>query len=138
MRYLVILSSLILLSFSSSTPTDRIIGVWLSQIKDSKIEIFKCNGKYHGKVVWINHPNDENGKPLKDIKNPIEKLRVKPIMNLIILKNLVFKDDEWIDGTIYDPKQGKTYDCKVWLENGNLKLRGYLGWLFDTKTWTRV
>jgi len=137
MRYLLLLC-LFSISFTSSTPSEKIIGVWLSQIKDSKIEIFKSNGKYYGKVVWIHKPNDAQGRPLRDIKNPNSNLTKTPILNLIILKDLTYLDNEWRNGTIYDPKEGKTYDCKVWLENDQLKLRGYLGWFYDTKTWTRV
>ena len=36
---------------------------------------------------------------------------------------------EWEDGTICDPKNGKIYDCEMWLEEDNmdeLKVRGYI------------
>jgi uncharacterized protein (DUF2147 family) len=137
MRYLFI-SCLFLFSFTSSSSSDGIIGVWLSQIKDGKIEIYKSNGKYHGKVVWIKEPNDENGNPIKDINNPKDNLQSRAIYNLVIIKDLVYEDEKWSGGTVYDPKEGKTYDCSIWLEDGKLKLRGYLGWFYDTKTWTRV
>jgi len=139
MRYLIIFS-LFIFSFTSSSSSDKIIGVWLSQIKDGKIEIYKSNGKYHGKIIWIKEPNDEHGNPIKDNFNPKTSLKSRPILNLNIVTNLVYdsEDNEWSGGTVYDPKDGKTYDCKIWLENGKLKLRGYLGWFYDTKTWTRV
>jgi uncharacterized protein (DUF2147 family) len=137
MRYLFIIS-LFLFSFTSSSSSDGIVGVWLSQIKDGKIEIYKSNGKYHGKVVWIKEPKDANGKPIKDIHNPKDKLKSRAIYNLVIIKDLVYEDEKWSGGTVYDPKEGKTYDCSIWLEDGKLKLRGYLGWFYDTKTWTRV
>ena len=32
------------------------------------------------------------------------------------------------NGTIYDPKNGKTYDCKISRDaNGNLNVRGFIG-----------
>ncbi len=135
MKYLFILSVFL---FTSSSSADRIVGVWLSQIKDGKIEIYKSNGKYHGKIVWIKEPNDENGKPIKDKFNPKTNLKTRPVLHLNIIKNLVYDDGEWSGGTVYDPKDGKTYECKIWLENEKLKLRGYLGWFYDTKTWTRI
>lgn len=135
-----ILLSLVLMSFSftSTTPADKIVGVWLSQIKDGNIQIFKKNGKYHGKIIWIKEPNDKNGQPICDDHNPVGSLKSRRILNLVIIKDLVYADGEWSGGTVYDPKEGKTYDCKIWMEGQNLKLRGYLGWFYDTKTWTRI
>ena len=137
MKYLAILS-LLLFSFTSTSSSDGIVGVWLSQIKDGKIEIYKSNGKFYGKIIWIKEPNDKNGSPLKDLKNPDSKKRASPLLGLNIVKDLEYSDGKWKNGTIYDPKEGKTYDCAIWLEDGKLKLRGYLGWFYDTKTWTRV
>ena len=44
MRNLFILS-FFLFSFTSSSSSDGIVGVWLSQIKDGKIEFYKSNHK---------------------------------------------------------------------------------------------
>ena len=46
-----------------------------------------------------------------------------------MLKNFVFDgDDEWSDGSIYDPKNGKTYKCYIKFDNPQmLKIRGYIG-----------
>jgi uncharacterized protein (DUF2147 family) len=45
----------------------------------------------------------------------------------------------WQDGKIYDPKNGKTYSCKMTLEGNELKVRGYVGFslLGRTTVWTR-
>ncbi len=117
---------------------DKILGVWLTEIQDAKIEIYKKGAYYHGKVVWISEPNDENGKPVVDENNPNVKLQKRPVLKMDILYGFTFKNGEYINGFIYDPKEGKTYDCKLWLEGKTLKVRGYLGWLYDTKTWTRT
>jgi uncharacterized protein (DUF2147 family) len=47
----------------------------------------------------------------------------------------------WKEGTIYDPKNGKTYDCKITREaNGNLNVRGFIGisLLGRTETFVRL
>jgi len=36
-----------------------------------------------------------------------------------------------------DPETGKVYDCKIWLENGQLKVRGYVAFFYRTQTWLR-
>ena len=52
-------------------------------------------------------------------------------MGLTIVKNFKYdsKKKRWVDGRIYDPKNGKTYDCFAWFEDGNynsLYLKGYV------------
>jgi uncharacterized protein (DUF2147 family) len=122
----------------SSANSNAILGIWLTQIKDAKIEIYQKAAKYYGRVVWLAEPKDDAGRPKVDENNPNEKLKTRPLMNIDILSGFVFDDGEWAGGTIYDPKDGETYECKLWLDQGNLMVRGYLGWLFDTKTWTRA
>lgn len=121
-----------------ASQADAILGVWLTEIEDAKIEIYKSSNKYYGRVVWIKEALDENGKPVVDKNNPDPKMQSNPILESNILIGFIYDNDgEW-DGKIYDPKKGETYTCKLWLEAGKLKVRGYLGWLFDTKTWSRV
>jgi uncharacterized protein (DUF2147 family) len=48
---------------------------------------------------------------------------------------------EWEDGTICDPNNGKVYECNMWINPENLnelKVRGYILFLFRTQTWLRV
>jgi uncharacterized protein (DUF2147 family) len=116
-------------------------GFWLNDSKEAKIEIYKNNqGKYFGKIIWLKEPN-RDGKPKLDINNKNSKLRTRPIMGLNILQGFVQDGDTYEDGTIYDPKNGKTYDCKITPENNNLlSIRGYIGisLLGRTTEWTRT
>lgn len=120
---------------------DKVEGKWLNQEKDAKVEIYKAkNGKFYGKIIWLKEP-DRNGKPKTDDKNPKENLRSQPIIGLLILKGFNKDgDNTYEDGTVYDPKNGKTYSCKITYENANtLSIRGYVGisMLGRTTTWTR-
>jgi len=120
---------------------NQIIGKWLTQDKDAYVELYQQKGKFYGKIVWIKEPNNKNGKPKIDDKNPNQALRNTPILGLIFLKDFVYnaEDKEWADGSIYDPKSGKTYKSTVWLEDNNtLNVRGYLGFIYSTSVWTRV
>ena len=126
------------LSNFAATNAEAILGTWLTEIKDAKVEIYKKGSTFHGRVVWISEPNDDNGKPVLDKENPNANLKTRPILRMDILTGFVYDNDgEW-DGKIYDPKDGKSYTCKLWVEGSTLKVRGYLGWLFDTKTWTKA
>ncbi|MNK22832.1 hypothetical protein D3C87_411130 [compost metagenome] len=107
---------------------DDILGKWLNPSGEGQIEIYKRGDKFFGKLAWIKEPNDANGKPKTDEKNPTESLRNRPVLGLEILKNFIFDDGKWIDGTIYDPKSGKTYSCKLSLKDTNqLSVRGFIG-----------
>jgi uncharacterized protein (DUF2147 family) len=118
---------------------DPIEKVWFNGTKSGKIQIYKAkDGKFYGKIVWLAEPN-RDGKPKLDINNENVRLRDRPVMGLLILKG--FKKEgsgKYVDGTIYDPKNGKTYSCKMELKNNKLDVRGYVGvtMLGRTDTWT--
>jgi uncharacterized protein (DUF2147 family) len=109
---------------------DDILGTWLNQEATGKITLYKENGKYFGKLVWLRTPLDSITKlPRTDKENPDAKLKTIPLIGLINMKNFSFDGkDEWSGGTIYDPKNGKTYKCYIQFESPNkLKVRGYVG-----------
>ena len=88
-------------------------------------------------------PNDpETGKPKVDKNNPDEKLRSTPLRGYRILKDFVYTDeDEWSEGTIYDPENGNTYSCTIKMTDENtLDIRGYIGVsaLGRTDIWKRL
>ena len=110
---------------------NKIEGTWYNDEKTSTIEIKKASdGLYYGKINWLEEPN-ENGKAKIDDENPDPQLAKRPIMGLPLVNNFKYdsKKERWNDGTIYDPKNGKTYDCYAWFEDGNyntLVLKGYV------------
>lgn len=122
---------------------DDILGIWFNEEKTSKVEIFKKGSLYFAKIVWLKELNDKvTGKPRVDNLNPDVKLQKTPLLGLVIMKNFVFDGkDEWEDGTIYDPKKGKTYSCYMSFDGlGILKIRGYIGFslLGRTTYWTKT
>lgn len=112
---------------------DKVLGYWLTQEGNSQVKIFKAkNGKYYGDIKWLDEPNEEDGTPKVDDENSNPKLQNRPILGLQLLKlfNYDEKDKEWVDGTIYDPKNGKTYKCFMWFEEGDditLHVKGFIG-----------
>lgn len=125
---------------------DKIQGIWLNQEGTSHIQIYRAvngeyAGKYYGKIVWLKEPN-EDGKPKVDKNNPDNSKKSKPLLNLIILRDFTYDadDKEWSGGTIYDPKNGKTYSSYMALDGAKLNVRGYIGIsiIGRTATWTRV
>lgn len=106
---------------------DDICGVYWSPKKNAKIEIFKKANQYFGKSIWVI-------KPRKDTKNPNEKLQKRDILGIEILSHFTYKDGMYTDGKIYDPENGKTYDCNIKIDGKNLKVRGYIGFSLIGRT----
>ncbi|MDB4926764.1 DUF2147 domain-containing protein [Mucilaginibacter sp.] len=126
---------------ASAQKADAILGTWVNPSGEDHILIYKIGNKYFGKLDWIKYPNDENGKPKTDKKNPDDALKSRPELGLELLKDFIFDGDKvYIDGTIYDPKSGKTYSCKMTIDSNKLKIRGYIGisLLGRSEIWTRV
>ena len=121
---------------------DAIERVWYNQEKTAKVQVFKAtDGKYYGKIVWLKEPNNEEGKPKVDKNNPDKAKKSTPLMGLQLLKGFK-KDGEtgYEDGTIYDPKNGKTYSCKINRKGETLEVRGYVGisLIGRTTIWTKA
>lgn len=134
---------LAVLSFTvvAQQKADAVLGLWSNPSGNDHILIYKKGNKYFGKLDWIKVPNDENGKPKTDKKNPNDALKSRPMLGLELLKDFVFDgDDMYVDGNIYDPQNGKTYSCKMTLDGTKLKIRGYIGisLIGRTEVWTRV
>lgn len=114
-----------LLAFTSGfaqTKANDVLGTYMNPTGEGIIKIYESNGTYFGKLVWMKHPEK------LDIKNPDKTKQGQKILGSIIMKDFVFDGDIWKNGRIYDPKNGKTYDCKITRdEKGNLSIRGYIG-----------
>ncbi len=132
---------------------DALVGLWAtdpdSEDGQAHVEIFEKNGKYYGKLVWLEEPvypaDDEQGMAGKtkiDRENPDESLRSRPIQDLEIMSGFEYDgDNKYKKGKIYAPDEGKTYKCKLTIdEDGNLKVRGYIGMAMigRTEIWTPV
>ncbi len=82
------------------------------------------------------------GQRRVDDKNPDPNLRNRPIIGLKIMSGFIFDGEhKWKSGSVYDPKNGKTYSGTLTLISPNkLDLRGYVlfSFLGRTTTWTRL
>jgi uncharacterized protein (DUF2147 family) len=146
----IIMIIMLLLAFAShdaaaQLTANDINGTWLNEDKDAHVEIENRDGKYYGNIIWLKTPIDPaTDKAKLDKENPDTELQKRPLMGLQLLSGFVFDgDDEWEDGTIYDPKSGKTYSCYMEFTDdtqNKLKVRGYIGvsLLGRTTYWTRV
>ena len=103
----------------------------------SEVQLYDQGGKLYGKIVKLTEPNDAQGKP-KTCTKCQGADKDKPIVGLVILKDLSASGDRYKGGTITDPEDGKIYKSEVWREDGKLKVRGYLGMFYRTQTWQKA
>jgi uncharacterized protein (DUF2147 family) len=132
--FVIILMSLQNLS-AQKVNKDAVVGEWLAETKDGRVQIYKVGEKFFGKVVW----GKDGG--LKDVNNPDPKMKEQNIIGSVILKDFDFTGKIWENGTVYDPNNGKTYSCTMKIPDANtLVLRGFVGisLLGRSTTWTRV
>jgi len=96
----------------------------------SIVKIYEVDGKLYGRVDrLLLNPGALCDKCEGDDHN-------KPIEGMVVLWGMTADGDgEWSGGKIFDPQKNKTYRCSIWLKDGNLMVRGYLGPFFRTQKW---
>jgi uncharacterized protein (DUF2147 family) len=121
---------------------DSLVGRWQT-IDDktgrvvSEVELYDQGGKTFGKIVGLTEATDKAGKPKTCVKCAGAD-KDKPIVGLIIIRDLAPTEGRYKGGTILDPEDGKVYKAELWVEDGKLKVRGYLGFFYKTQTWQRA
>jgi len=101
--------------------------------KRSVVELSVQNGTLTGSIVDL---YDKTRLDKRCVKCPGER-KDQPIVGMEIIRGMKADGAEWEDGTILDPETGKVYDCKLWVEDGALKVRGYVAFFYRTQTWIR-
>lgn len=133
------------LLFSATALAQSPVGEWRT-IDDetgepkSVVEIYEENGKLHGKIIRI--LPEGHSSICDDCEG---EYAGKELIGAVILRDLERDGDEWEGGKITDPKNGKTYNVKMSLQDANtLDVRGFIkvplmgSALGRTQTWYRV
>ncbi|MEY4539905.1 MAG: hypothetical protein RLZZ306_1662 [Bacteroidota bacterium] len=126
MKNLKIALSIVILitSFSSkinsnvvTDEAEKIVGIWFTDDKTSKIQIYKNENQYFGKIIWMAS------------KESKEELKVKPKVGYQIFRKFTFEGKNvWSGGQVSDPRSGMTVSGKMTLKDNNtLNVRGYVG-----------
>ena len=127
LKYFLILPLLfIIFSFKSQLTSsiilnadeaEKIVGVWFTDDKLSKIQIYRTDNQYFGKIIWLSSKENK------------EELKIAPKIGYQIFKKFTFEGKNvWSGGQVSDPRSGMTVSGKMTLKNENtLNVRGYLG-----------
>ena len=134
-----ILLSVYLMAFSFLAPIQKPLGVWktvddVTGEAKSYVEIYEKNGKLFGKITKILIDEDD-ALCIECSGDKKDQL----VLGMVIIEDMELDDDRWEGGEILDPETGKTYDCELWIEEGNLKVKGIHWTGFSrTQTWYAV
>jgi uncharacterized protein (DUF2147 family) len=138
--FTIIFNFLFLHCFAQNVNADLIVGEWINEEKDAKIEIYKSGAVYHGKLIWgIEFLEADGTTSKKDINNTDEKLQSRSLINSNVFQDFKYEDGQWDHGSMYDPKSGKTYNCIMKIQEDTLEIRSYVGIQLFGKTtyWKR-
>jgi uncharacterized protein (DUF2147 family) len=135
---------IVLMLFSFSINAQSVLGKWKT-IDDetgkekSIVEVYEKDGKIYGKILNLlnREPGDED--PLCD--KCTDDRKNKHVVGMEIIRDMENDGDEYKGGTIMDPKNGKIYTCKLWLDEDDkdvLKVRGYIAFFYRTQIWHRI
>ena len=138
----LILCLLCIFSASLCTQAQSVFGKWKTINEEtgkpnSIIEIYEEGGEVQGKVVRILKEEDRDRR----CTNCDGALKDKKIEGLVVMRGLEKDGDEYSGGLVTDPKSGKEYKCKIWLDEENpdrLNIRGYIAFFYKTQTWQRA
>jgi len=132
---------LLLISVTLPIHSQEVTGKWENMNEDGKvnsiIEIFEKGDEIYGRVDRIMKEEDRDRVCTKCEG----ELKDEPIEGMQLMKGFKKDGDEYVGGTIVDPKNGKEYRSKIWLDEDNpdvLKIRGYISVFYRTKTWRRA
>jgi len=132
---------LLLISVTIPIHSQEVTGKWENMNEDGKvnsiIEIFEKDDEIFGRVDRIMKEEDRDRVCTKCEG----ELKDEPIEGMQLMKGFKKDGDEYVGGTIVDPKNGKEYRSKIWLDEDNpdvLKIRGYISVFYRTKTWRRA
>jgi uncharacterized protein (DUF2147 family) len=143
MRKIFILAMLFITTMANCQ-VEKILGRWTTiddkeNIPVSIVNIYRgTDGKYYGKIEKILVKSEEN-KLCTECEGALHN---KPVVGMIIVNNMEWRDGKLQGGTILDPDNGKTYYAKMWVDpaTGKLILRGSLdkrGLLGRNQEWVR-
>lgn len=141
MRYFI--SALFFLIFASAAFASSPAGLWKTiddKTGDPKalVRVTDVAGTVSGRIEKILNPKAPKNEVCSQCR---DERKDKPVLGMTILKDLKPDGtDEWSDGSVLDPKNGKVYRASIRLKDGGkkLELRGYLGPFYRTQVWLRA
>lgn len=115
------------------------VGLWRMDSGKAEIRISDCGGAPCATLASLRKPNDKQGQPKRDKRNPDPALRSRPVLGVPLLTDMKAAGEGWT-GTFYNPDDGRSYAGAIEADGADtLKLRGcVIGILCKTQVLKRV
>lgn len=130
---------------ADSQPGTDIRGDWATPGYAARVRIEPCAASHEpracGRIIWLWEPRDAAGTEKADTNNPNPALRGRALAGIEILREFRRSaDGAWIEGSIYNPEDGRTYSATLHLgQTGELRVRGCALAIFcQTQVWRRA
>lgn len=129
----------VLLAFSCLFAAEDIGGFWKSLNDEGKAQcifgVYESEGAYYGRIIGTYNKEGRMEDTIYKPSGKADGIVGNPYMcGLDIIYGLQDTGPSF-SGTIVDPEKGKTYKCELWLDNGNLIVRGKLFVFGRNITW---
>ncbi len=126
--------------FAASAVAQDIGGFWKSFDEDTGmpqcvIGVYEYEGMYYARIIGS---FDDEGKMFDTIYHPKERapgIVGNPYYSGLDLVYFLSDSGNIFKGKVVDPKKGNVYNAEVWVDNGNLVLRGKLFIFGRSKIW---
>lgn len=113
-RFTLTLAGLVLavgLDSAWAAGPDDILGTYWNPERTRKVEITRQGATYIGTVIWEAAPEPAGS-----------------LIGRVIARGFRFDGNEsWVDGEVISPLDGEVFSGRLWLEDGNLMMRGFVG-----------
>lgn len=112
---------LIAASVASADEAADLVGTYWNVDRSRRIEITQDAGVFTGRIVWESEAareaqGDQLGREI------LRRFRFRS------------EDDEWVGGEVVSPIDGTVYRGKLWLVDGDLMMRGFIGFSLFGRT----
>lgn len=129
---------------AAAQDADKILGVYkaVEEGKESKVEFTRqADGSYRGQIIWLKQPDNPDGTPKLDVKNPDASKRSVCADRVVVVDGVKYdaKKNVWNGGRVYDPTKGKDYKVEVSFEDARtLRVKGSLLGFSRSVYWTKI
>lgn len=134
----ILLISAVIFSFATFGQEEA-LGKWTTvddktAVRKSIVEVYKKDGRYHAKVIRMLYRDQDT-----ICENCEGELKNQKVVGMDIISDMKYskRDKAFYNAVILNPESGKTYEGKIWVENGKLMVRGYLFFFYRTQAWER-
>lgn len=119
---------------------DPAFGEWLTDEGLARVAVGPCSydpSKACGAVTWLKDPV---GHPSRDIHNPDPAQRGRPLVGILVVKDMRPEaPGRWSGGRVYEPQTGRTANGRMRALVGNrLEIVGCILVVCDGEIWTRA